>query len=154
MIAAIPNAMWGEIERHEDEKGRVIVPDEFREALGSTFVVTRGPDRCIYVFPIQVWQGIEEQVREQVLDRDVGFIQRMFGGRCMVKVDAQARMALPRHLREWAQIDRDHAVVIVGLGQKLEIWSKPNWDAYNAEFTSARMYGAVERAGLAAAIGR
>lgn len=139
-------SFWGEHDHFVDDKGRVLMPQDFREGLGEEFVATRGPDKTIYVFPVPVWNEIQERLSSLLLEEGAGFLQRMFGGRTIVRIDPQSRLAIPKHLREWAGIDR--SAVLVGQGQKIEIWSKSAWDAYHTNFTSEQMYRSLKEAGL------
>jgi MraZ protein len=146
------NLFWGEFEHSIDDKGRVIIPQEFRGSLSDEFVVTRGPDRAIFVFPKPVWDEIEQKLQSQVLHRYTGFLQRMLGGRTFVKFDPQYRLAIPKHLREWAGIDTE-ALILIGQGPKIEIWTKSVWRKYNDNFTYDAMYNATEAVGLTETVG-
>lgn len=139
---------WGEFEHSVDDKGRVIIPLDFREPLGDEFFVSRGPDHAIWLFPTSIWKKIEVELNDSVLQRDKAFLQRMFGGRTLVKMDPQSRLAIPKHLRDWAGVTNSLSAVIIGQGQKIEIWSKIKWDAYNESFNSNNMYTAFEAVGL------
>lgn len=145
---------FGEYEHGVDDKGRVVMPQEFRGSLGDEFVVTRGPDKAILVFPSPVWEGIEKQIRSAVLQRQTGFLQRMLGGRTYVKLDPQSRLGIPKHLRDWAGISQSQAAVIVGEGQKLEIFAKSQWDDVSGGFTYDNMFDAAESVGVAEALAR
>jgi len=143
---------WGEYEHSVDDKGRVVIPQDFRGPLGDRFIVTRGPDKSVLVMPTTVWQPIQENLRDPNLHRDRAFLQRMLGGRTEVSLDPQSRLAIPKHLRDHAGISNSQTAVIVGQGRKFEIWSKVNWDEIATQFTSENMYSAAEGAGLAKAI--
>ncbi|HSV72164.1 MAG TPA: hypothetical protein VLH79_00195 [Chthonomonadales bacterium] len=147
-------SFWGEHEASLDDRGRILFPQEFRNLLADEFVLTRGPDRALLLFPTAVWAEIEAKLDSAVLQRETGFLQRMFGGRAIVKLDPQGRLVLPKHLREWAGFDDVHVAVVVGQGPKLEIWSKANWRTYNGAFTYERMFDAAELVGIAKAIER
>jgi len=153
----MPDSMprfWGEHEASLDDRGRILFPQDFRDLLADEFVLTRGPDRALLLFPTQVWVQIEQKLETAVLQRETGFLQRMFGGRAVVRLDPQGRLVLPKHLREWAGFEDARVAVVVGQGPKIEIWSKANWRDYNAGFTYERMYDAAEVVGIAEAIGR
>jgi MraZ protein len=153
MPNSIDYLFWGEHEHGVDDKGRLVMPQDFRGSLGDEFVVTRGPDKAILVFPKPVWDEIEQRLQVGVLQRQTGFLQRMLGGRSIVKLDPQFRLAIPKHLRDWARIDSSHGAVLIGQGPKIEIWNKDVWDAYNNDrFTYENMYDAAEAVGLAAVV--
>src|SRR5438034_7779786 len=111
---------WGEFEHSVDDKGRVVIPQNFRGALGERFIVTRGPDNSILVLPLSAWEPIQESLAAPGLQRERSFLQRMLGGRTIVALDPQARLAIPKHLREWAGISDSVSAVIVGQGSKFE----------------------------------
>ena len=146
---------WGGFEHAVDDKGRVIMPLEFREALGDKFVVTRGTDKSILVLPMPVWEGMQAKLNDAVLQQHAHKLQRLFGLRSVVSLDPQARLAIPKLLRDWAGITQSQTAVIVGEGPKLEIWSKAAWDEYSErEFDFDNMYGAAEAMGIAEVINR
>jgi MraZ protein len=140
--------MWGRFEHSLDDKGRVIVPQKFREKLGEEFVLTIGPDHHIRVYPMLVWEAMEEQlVSADVLDEldpDLQFLQRMFGNCEFVSYDQQNRLSLPRHLREWASLRESEPAIIIGSGTRLEIWSRGNWDKFS-DFTGEKSADAAAR---------
>ena len=131
--------MWGRFEHSLDDKGRVIVPQKFRDKLGEEFVLTIGPGRHIRVYPLPIWEAMEEQLTSadvhDELDPDLIFLQRMFGNCEFVSYDQQNRLSIPRHLREWAGLREGDTAIILGSGTRLEVWSRANWDAYSADFT-------------------
>lgn len=135
---------WGEYEHGVDDKGRVIVPQEFRTSLGEDIVATRGPDHCIYLFSKPVWDYIELALRNYVMERNSGFLLRMLGSRAIVRTDPQARIAVPKPLRDWADISNDQTAVFVGQGSKIELWGKKQWQQATEHFTGVNMYDALE----------
>ena len=135
---------WGEYEHGVDDKGRVIVPQDFRAPLGEDIVATRGPDHCIYLFSKPVWDYIEKALRTYVMERNSGFLLRMLGSRTIVRTDPQARIAVPKALRDWAGISNSQTAVFVGQGSKIELWGKKEWDQATTAFTGANMYDALE----------
>src|ERR1044071_1450016 len=139
---------WGEFEHAVDDKGRVIMPQDFRGPLGEEFVVTRGTDRAIFVFPAPVWNRFEQTLNSAVMQREAAYLQRLFGSRTFVRLDPQYRLGIPKHLRDHAGINQSQSAVIIGQGSKLEIWSKSAWDDYCASFTSESVFQAAETIGL------
>lgn len=131
--------MWGRFEHSLDDKGRVIVPQKFRDKLGEEFVLTIGPGRHIRVYPMPIWEAMEEQLTSadvhDELNPDLIFLQRMFGNCEFVSSDQQNRLSIPRHLREWSGLREGDTAIILGSGTRLEVWSRANWDAYSADFT-------------------
>ncbi|HLV80838.1 MAG TPA: hypothetical protein VKT32_11180 [Chthonomonadaceae bacterium] len=131
--------MWGRFEHSLDDKGRVIVPQKFRDKLGEEFVLTIGPGHHIRVYPMPVWENMEAQlvsadVRDE-LNPDLVFLQRMFGNCEFAGSDQQNRLSIPRHLRDWAHLREGDTAIILGNGTRLEIWSRSDWDTYSEDFT-------------------
>ena len=121
----------GEYNHTIDAKGRLIVPSKFRELLGNEFVVTKGLDGCLFVYPDEEWTNIEEKFRNIPLTtKDARKFSRFFfAGAASCEVDKQGRILLPAVLREFAGIEKD--AVLVGVGSRIEIWSKDAWTAAN-----------------------
>lgn len=117
----------GEYNHTIDAKGRLIVPSKFRELLGNEFVVTKGLDGCLFVYPNEEWKNIEEKFRNVPLTtKDARKFSRFFfAGAAALEVDKQGRILLPQVLRDYAVLDKD--VVLVGVLSRVEIWSKEKW---------------------------
>jgi MraZ protein len=143
--------MWGRYEHSLDEKGRVIVPLKFREKLGKEFVLTIGPGHHIRVYPMPIWDVMEEQLVSasvhDEMDPSLIFLQRMYGSCEFAEPDQNNRVSIPRHLRDWANLRESEIAIIVGNGTRLEIWSRTGWDTYSNGFTE-------ENAANAAAVRR
>lgn len=118
----------GEYSHTIDAKGRLIVPSKFREGLGDSFVVTKGFDGCLYAYDMEEWTKLEEKMKNLPMShKDIRKISRFFlAGATLAEVDKQGRILLPAVLREFAQITKD--VVLLGVGNRIEIWSKENWE--------------------------
>ena len=117
----------GEYNHTVDAKGRLIVPSKFREQLGDEFVVTKGLDGCLFVYPNEEWHNIEEKFRNVPLTtKDARKFSRFFfAGAATCEVDKQGRILIPPVLREFADLQKD--VVSVGVLNRIEIWSKDRW---------------------------
>ena len=116
-----------------DEKGRLILPAKFREQLEAGVVVTRGQERCLYVFPAAEFERLAEQLRQApVTSKQARDYLRVFLSGASDEVpDKQGRITLPTNLRSYAGLDRD--VAVIGAGQRVEIWDSAAWDGYLAE---------------------
>lgn len=123
----------GEYQHGLDVKGRLIVPSKFREKLGEMFIVTKGLDKCLFVFPVDEWTSFEEKLRTlPISSKDARAFSRFFlAGAAECELDKQGRIMIPSNLREYAQIDKE--TYIIGVSGRLEIWSKDNWLAYNQQ---------------------
>lgn len=122
----------GEYNHTVDAKGRVIVPSKFREQLGDEFVVTKGLDGCLFAYENCEWKNLEEKLHTLPLTNANArkFTRFFLAGATSCEVDKQGRILLPAVLRDFAKITRD--AVLVGVGSRIEIWSKENWQAANA----------------------
>ena len=138
----------GEYNHSVDAKGRLIVPSKFREQLGNEFVVTKGLDGCLFVYSQEEWKRIEESLREKPLtSKDARkFMRFFFAGAANCEVDKQGRILLPAHLREFAGLEKD--VVLVGVGSRVEIWSKDKWENMNSDADMDEITSAMEGLGL------
>ncbi len=118
----------GEYSHSIDAKGRLIIPAKYREQLGKEFVVTKGLDGCLFVYPLTEWHSIEEKFREVPLTtKDARKFSRFFfAGAASVELDSQGRVLLPQVLRSFAEIEKD--VVLVGVLNRIEIWDKTKWE--------------------------
>ena len=122
----------GEYNHTIDAKGRLIIPSKFREALGSEFVLTKGLDGCLFVFPMKEWEAFEEKLRSlPLIDKNARKFSRFFlAGASTCELDKQGRILVPGKLREFAQMDKE--VVLTGMLDRIEVWSKEQWLENNA----------------------
>lgn len=113
-----------------DDKGRVILPAKFRDDLGKGVVVTRGQERCLYVFSEAEFERVYEKIREAPLtNKQARDFQRMFlSGASAENPDGQHRITIPPHLRTYADLGRD--LIVTGVGAHAEIWDAEAWATY------------------------
>lgn len=123
----------GEYQHTIDAKGRLIVPSKFRAHLDGKFVVTRGLDNCLFVYPRDEWKSLEEKLRTlPVTKKDArAFTRFFFSGATEVELDKQGRINIPPSLRSYAKVTKD--CVVIGVSNRIEIWAKHLWDVYYAE---------------------
>ncbi|MGC9521915.1 MAG: division/cell wall cluster transcriptional repressor MraZ [Anaerolineae bacterium] len=116
-----------------DSKGRLTIPSRFRDELTAQIVVTRGLDRCLIVYPIDVWEEISEKVTSLPITNPRGrALRRMFFADAMdAELDKQGRVLIPDRLREYAGLDLSSEVKIVGLGRFIELWDPARWEKQN-----------------------
>ncbi|MEU7992672.1 MULTISPECIES: division/cell wall cluster transcriptional repressor MraZ [Rothia] len=116
-----------------DEKGRVILPAKFREELSAGLVLTRGQERCLYVFSAQEFQRVYEQMRSAPLSskqaRD--YIRVFLSGASDEQPDKQGRVTIPQALRDYAGLGKD--LTVIGAGARAEIWDSAVWNSYLEE---------------------
>ncbi len=124
---------FGEYEHTIDVKGRIIIPARLREALGDSFMITKGLDGCLSVYPMEQWAEFEAKLQALPLNQPSAraFARFFFSGATEGELDKQGRVMLPQNLREYAKLEKD--IVIAGAGSRLEIWDKGTRDAYLAE---------------------
>ena len=122
----------GEFQHNIDAKGRMIMPAKFREELGEKFVVTKGLDKCLFVFAATEWEKLDKQLSELSLSKGRKTQRFFYGGMTDCEIDKQGRVLVPANLREYAGLEKD--VVVVGLARRAEIWSKTEWDKQNEKF--------------------
>ncbi len=123
----------GEFRHSLDKKGRVILPAKFREALRDGVIITRGLDNCLWIFPRAEWYQIEDRVRKLSVTKNNArrFTRFLLGGATEEELDRQGRVSLPNHLIEYAELTKD--IVIIGVSNRLEVWSRENWEKYAKE---------------------
>lgn len=121
----------GEYNHTIDAKGRLIVPSKFREKLGDEFVVTKGLDDCLFVYPLDEWAHIEEAFRKVPLTNKKArdFVRFFFAGAASCEVDKQGRILLPPTLRAYAGLEKE--IVSAGVLNRVEIWDKEKWERSN-----------------------
>ena len=121
----------GEYLHSLDLKGRVIIPSKFREDLGGDFIMTKGLDNCLFVYPKTEWDSFESKLKQlPITSKDArAFVRVFFAGASECELDKQGRVTIPQNLREHGKIDKD--IVIIGVSTRLEIWGKEEWENYN-----------------------
>jgi len=125
--------LMGEYLHSIDDKGRLILPVKFRDELGESFIVTKGLDNCLFVYDKKEWAILETKLKQLPLAKPEAraFVRFFFSGGAEIACDKQGRILLPNNLREYAQIEKD--VVVIGVSNRIEIWSKTAWESYNKE---------------------
>lgn len=120
-----------------DEKGRVFLPAKFREPLAAGLVITRGQERCLYVFPNSEFARIYARMREApVTSKAARDYQRVFlSGASREVPDKQGRVTIPPPLRDYAGLTKD--CVVIGAGPRVELWDSEAWASYLAAQESA-----------------
>ena len=126
-------AFLGTHQPRMDEKGRLFLPAKFRDALAGGLVITRGQERCLYVFPDEEFARLYQQMRlAPVTSRSARDYQRVFlSGASNETPDKQGRVTVPPPLREYAGLT--HECVVIGAGPRVEVWDAEAWTTYLAE---------------------
>lgn len=128
---------YGEYFHSIDRKGRLILPSKFREVAKANFIekffVTRGLDKCLFMFSEEEWRSQEQKFKSISFTKQQArtFNRIYFSGAQEVIPDKQGRILLPQYLKDFAQIKRD--VLIVGVSNRIEIWSKDLWEKFYSD---------------------
>ena len=131
----------GEFSHTIDDKGRLTLPSKFRALLAGGLVVTRGIDKCLFVFPLNEWQNLAHKVSNLPLADPQAreFRRLLFSGASDDVPDKQGRVLIPQYLREYAGLDGE--VVVAGLNTHVEIWSPAAWTEARKGFESGALDG-------------
>lgn len=116
-----------------DEKGRTVIPLDYREKLGANFIISQWLDNSLGLFPLDIWDQLAEVIEENVGEGvDVrGFVRVLNTNAHPCKCDSQGRIVMPQQFRQYAEIN-DEAFITAG-NNIVEIWRKENWDEKNKE---------------------
>jgi MraZ protein len=122
----------GEYQHTLDEKARLAIPVKFRTVLAKGAVVTRGLDRCLFVYPAGEWKKLADKLSQLPIAQanTRAFARLMLAGAMDATPDKQGRVLVPEYLREYAGIQK--SVVVAGLYNRLEIWDEAAWKKYKA----------------------
>lgn len=119
----------GEYNYTIDDKGRLTIPSKIREGLGHDFIITRGLDKCLFVYPKEEWENVINKYRELPNTKDARNFMRFFlSGATQNELDKQGRINIAPSLRIYANLNKD--CVIIGVNERLEIWDKGAWDTF------------------------
>ncbi len=120
----------GEYLHSVDGKGRVAVPARFRSKIERGAVLTRGVDRCLYVYPMETWETKARELSAAISDpRLLRLVERRFFGMAHeLELDAQGRIVVPVKFRQYANLNGE--AMVIGAHERFEIWSVADWEAY------------------------
>ena len=122
--------LMGEYHHNIDEKSRLIITAKFRSELGERFVITKGLDKCLFVYSETEWNKLMQKVSSlQFTKKNVRAFERTFiGGASLIEFDKQGRINITSPLVHYANIKKE--CVIIGVSERLEIWSKEEFESY------------------------
>jgi len=120
----------GEYLHSIDLKKRMAVPSKFRADLKNKVVVTRGLDKCLFIYPMKVWEDLAGKLGTLPVGESAtrSFIRLMLSGAVDVEVDKQGRILIPDFLKDYAGLNRN--VIVAGIYNRLEIWDEKRWKEY------------------------
>lgn len=118
----------GEFVHTIDAKKRIAIPTRLRKELGETIVMTQGPDRCLFLYPMRIWEGIAEKLSKlPVGQADTrNFVRFMLAGAAEGSLDGLGRILIPDNLKQFA--DLGSKAVIIGVFDRIELWSPERWE--------------------------
>lgn len=124
------NMFMGEFHHSIDDKARLVLPSKFRDELGDTFIITRGLEGCLFVYSKSEWINIVSKLKELPFTKKDAraFLRFFLSGAIECQVDKQGRVALPSSLVNYARLI--NKCVIIGVNDRLEIWSEESFDDY------------------------
>lgn len=125
----------GEFNHTVDIKGRVSLPARFRDELSTTFYITKGMEGCLFIYDESEWKAMDEKIKRLRLTSKAArnFSRQFYGQADQLSCDRQGRFLIPPALRAYAEIEKE--VVILGVSNRIEVWSKAHWDAYRDQET-------------------
>lgn len=120
-----------------DDKGRLFLPAKFRDRLASGLVITRGQERCLYIFPMDEFVRVAETMRNAPVTSKVvrDYLRVFLSGASDEIPDKQGRVTVPSTLRQYAGLTRD--CTVIGAGSRVELWDASAWDTYLASTEQA-----------------
>ena len=122
----------GEYHHNIDDKGRIIIPSKFRYELGEKFIVTRGLEKCLFIYSLNEWNSIVNKLKTLPFTKKDArdFIRFFLSGAAECEFDKQGRINITSPLVSYADLNKE--VVIIGANDRLEVWSKEGWDKFFA----------------------
>lgn len=129
----IISMLLGEYKHNIDSKNRLTVPAKLRMELGEKPVLTRGLDNCLFIYPNRDWQLFTQKLNALPLSQKKArdFKRFMLSGASEVLIDEMGRVLIPDILKKYAQFEK--SVVVIGVSDRVEIWSESVWNKYIAE---------------------
>ena len=124
----------GEFSHTIDDKGRLTLPAKFRPDLGHGVVVTRGVDKCLFIFTSEEFQRLADQISSLPMTQSEAreFSRHFFSGASDVELDKQGRILIPQNLRDYAGLDGE--VTVTGINRRIEVWDVKAWSEIRAGF--------------------
>lgn len=127
----------GEFKHNFDTKGRLAIPAKFREKFKAGAIITRGLDKCLFVFGASEWEVLVQKLTNLPLAQanSRAFVRLMLAGASDAKLDMQGRILVPDYLRKYAGLKKQ--AVVTGLYNRMEIWDDEEWQKYKQKTESS-----------------
>ncbi len=123
----------GEYTHTIDPKKRLAIPAKLRKVFGERAIITRGPNSCLFLYPVGEWQKVTDKLGQLSMGQGDtrSFSRLMFSGAMDAELDQLGRVLIPDYLKQYAGLKQ--RVAIVGVNDRLEIWDEERWTTYKAE---------------------
>lgn len=123
----------GEYRHTFDTKNRISVPAKFRKELGASVVVTRGFDKCLFVYPKSSWKVRATEMAKHSMGNAAGrgLARLMLAGASEAEVDSAGRILVPDYLKSFAALKTKG--VVAGVSDRVEIWDEAAWEQYTKD---------------------
>lgn len=123
----------GEYRHTLDDKNRMSLPAKFRKEMGKKIIITRGLDRCLFVYPVGEWKKFSDKLAGLSIGSSEGraFSRALLGGATETDVDASGRVLVPDHLKSYAGLATK--VVVAGIHNRIELWNEESWNTYTSQ---------------------
>jgi MraZ protein len=136
----------GEFRPTIDTKGRLNFPSKLRDDLGEEFIITKGLDNCLCVYPMHEWEKLERKICELPSSKSRNLQRFFFASATKAQIDSQGRLLIPQALREYASLKKD--VTVIGASIRAEIWDSENYDNMIGTLTSEAIEEAMDELGF------
>lgn len=125
----------GEYRHNLDDKNRLVIPSNYRNSLGESFVITRGLEKCLYIYTLTEWQKIVDKLASLPFTKKDArvFIRSFFSAAASCSLDRQGRINITPNQALYADITKE--CVIIGANDRVEVWSEDNWNKFNTEYS-------------------
>ena len=140
------NLLIGEYSYNIDPKGRMNFPSKIRDYLSEIFIVTKGLDNCLFVFSMEEWNKLAEDIKRLPRSKAVAMQRFYFGSAQEIIPDKQGRILIPINLREYANIEKE--VVVVGALNRAEIWNTDRWKKVCDDLSAESIAETMEELGF------
>lgn len=126
----------GEYHHNIDEKNRLVIPANLRSSLGENFIITRGLEKCLYIYTTSEWQKIVDKLATLPFTKKDArvFIRSFFSAAANCSLDRQGRINITPNQALYADISKE--CVIIGVNDRIEVWAKSNWDKFNEDYSA------------------
>jgi MraZ protein len=137
---------YGQYSHNMDQKGRITMPAKFRDELGDRFIVSRGTNGCLYVFPMEIWKKIEDKITSASISTGRVPARAILPLAIDVEPDKQGRILISQELRDYAKLTKE--VTVIGTGNIAEIWNADSWNEYLESIDESKILDAMAEIGI------